>query len=763
MNKTITVCALAAALSLPAMAGILPVEQQAAARRGAKLQTKVTDARKLTFFEGFEGRPEGFGNFYDEWLPEGWQDLSKSGQTVPEVGENRHNLTWRVLDNDSRNNAPMCTNYAFEGNCFAYIMSDQAYGNHTDLAVQDEWLITPEVTPVGDDWLFFRLFFNAAWTVYNRQANDFTGVNNSLQIYASTDDGISWTKIWDVIDDEIRPNWTDDRLREELINWDKKDFIPVYVNVHDYLDKKVKFAFRFYGSTGHGVALDNISVGVPMPVAAYSLPDGLFRQGISPFCDYPAKPTLIMPARHEATWINRSDASQRYEWTYTGADGSTATSSSVNLVTPAYPFGTVTEVPSLVGIFESRRSEPYRPNHTMLQAGGLLHGEDAMGNECDFSAGYYDIMDPESKVLFSRDVVSFNPLLDDVWERNLGMLYGALDVMGFCNLYPASPVPYGFDFIDMAAIIPDPLLDDSEMLMRVYTIKNGLPDLLIGETLLKAADIPQGSQQMVNLHFTFDVPVVVPADTDIITLLIHSDREHDNIIFPYLKTTSSAWGNSLLFMFEWDSVDEYWYETFYDLNYMLFPTEGHFAGLLQGLGVTYATLEMLSADTAIDAPMEGITKEFKVKTEGVGADHISVTENGIALPDWLSFKVTPGADGVHTVAITVKPITFCENRETELLIVAPGASAKISVKQAGNPDMPSGLDDAEVAPAASVTVESGNIVVDGATGRAEVFDAAGRTVASARLSGRTVIAASHLPAGVYVVRVNGSRSFKIVK
>lgn len=60
-------------------------------------------------------------------------------------------------------------------------------------------------------------------------------------------------------------------------------------------------------------------------------------------------------------------------------------------------------------------------------------------------------------------------------------------------------------------------------------------------------------------------------------------------------------------------------------------------------------------------------------------------------------------------------------------------------------------------------MEAGDIVVDGAFGFAQVIDMAGRAVASASLSGRTVIAASHLPKGVYVVRVNGNGSFKIVK
>ena len=62
----------------------------------------------------------------------------------------------------------------------------------------------------------------------------------------------------------------------------------------------------------------------------------------------------------------------------------------------------------------------------------------------------------------------------------------------------------------------------------------------------------------------------------------------------------------------------------------------------------------------------------------------------------------------------------------------------------------------------TIRVEGGDIVVTGAQGTAEVYNAAGALVASALVDGRTVIPASHLAKGVYIVRA-GEVSAKIVK
>lgn len=730
--------------------------------RSARIKLTANDSgvSTNTFFEGFEDRPEGLGDYYDEWLPDGWQDISKSGQTVPEYGDYRHNLTWRVMSNDGRTNSPTCSNYAYEGENFAFIMADVAYGDYVDLKNQDEWLITPEVTPKSEDWLYFQIYFSAPWTVYNRTNNDFTGQNNSMEIYVTTDDGNNWEKIWSLIDDEIRPNWTDEQLRSGLTGDTQQDFTPIYVNLEKYVGKTVKVAFRYFGRLGHPIAIDNVAIGVPQPIASYTLPAGFLRQGLSPYVEYPANPTLLAPFGTEATWVNTSESILSSEWTYAEANGDMTTSNVKNLITPAYPYGSTVATPSLVGIFESRRSEPFTQNHKLMQAGGSLYGQDTEGYECEFSVGHYDIADPYHTIGMTQDLISFHPDLNLIWETRLGVMPSTIDIAGFCNLYYASPSEYGFDFVDVAAIVTDAPQADSEMIMTVYLLDDlGQPSDFVGMSVLKGSDIPV-SNNPVNIRFKFDVPVYIPAGRDYITLLTHSDRESDTIILLYVKTpTSSITGNSLVYLWSYDSTYEYWYDTFFNLNNFTF-SGSHFAGLCQSVGATYSSMKLIGSDNEIKAPMQGTTKEFTIQTEQP-ADRIAVTEDGRTKPEWANCTITPGTDGTHTVKIEVAPADTSEDIETQLYITAPGSRVAINVSREGDP---AGIVNVNTAKTfVSVTSDANAITVKGASDLIEVINISGAIIASVSATeGSTIIPAATLTKGVYLIRANG-KSYKIIR
>ncbi len=766
MNKTITATMAIALAGASAMAvsplqdAPVPAASMPAFSTSARITPVAPAASEYeTFFEGFEDRPEGFGLYYDEWLPDGWVDMSRSGLTVPEVGEPRHNLTWRVLSNDSRGNAPACNNYAYEGECFAFIMADAAYDGHYDLAYQDEWLISPTITPKHEDWLYFRLYYNAAWTIYDSKADIFNKRNNVLEVYVTVDNGKTWNKAWDLVDDEITPKWTEEMLRAELINWQKQDFTPIYVNLSAYEGKPVKVAFRYSGNMGHSMAIDNVAVGVPQPVAMYDLPAGAFKQGISPAAEYPSVPTLLMPFGHESVWTNRSESVLGCEWTYTDASGARTTTDNTDLTLPAYDYGTVADTPSLVGIFESRRSEPYFCAHSRIQAGGLLTGKDEAGNECDFGAGYYDIADPAHMIRVSSNYISFNPELNLAWETLLGVMPYSIDVTGFCNFYPSSPAPYGFDFADVLALIPDPVSAGAEMVMSVFLLDaSGQPSEIAGQAVL--SEFPTDPSNFVNLRFHFDVPVYVPAGRDIITLLTFTNNDNDTVVFGYVKTTSPNVGNSLLYLWAYDSESGGWYETFHNLNNFPLNDGYHFAGMLQSLGVAYSSLELIGGQSSVTIPKEGATMTFNVKGQYPGGiSHMAVTDNGVFKPDWATYSIKEETDGSATVTVTAGPATSSTDEETALHIVVPGARVTIPVMREGDP---AGIRDVVTSSAVSVRVSGSDIVIDGAEGVAEVFDAAGLCVASAHVSGHTVIPASSLARGIYLVRINGA-TYKIVK
>lgn len=728
----------------------------------AALQHSVTRANaenRNTFFEGFEDRPDGFGSVYDEWLPDGWQDLSKTGQTVPEYGEARHNLTWRVLNNDNRSSAPTCQNYAYEGQAFAFIMSDVAYGTHTELTKQDEWLVTPAVTPANSDWLYFKLFYSPGWTVYDSKKNAFNARNNQLEVYISTDDGANWTKLWNIIDDEISKNYTEEQLRADLTDVARTDYDPIYINLKDYVGKSIKIAFRYFGSHGQPMAIDNVAVGVPMPKSSYTIPNGFFKQGISEHVDYPANPMLLIPYDYEAVWKNTSEDVLRNEWTYTDATGASVKSDTKDLTTPAYKALGIYNSPILKGFFEDRESAPFQIGYTKMQAGGILKGKDVAGNESEFGVGYYDITDPAHKIVMSSEYISIYPEVDLAWEKVLGKLDGSLDVLGIGNVYLRTDKEYGFDFANIAAFIKNSVQADTKLTLSVYTLdEEGLADKLLGQATLSGDKIPSSANAYVNLAFKFPVAVNIPANTDVLVLLTGFNREKDTIVFPYVKTTSNLYGNSVMYM----NANDYengtgWYETFYGLNSFPLSDGYHFAGLLMTLGASYSWTE-IEGDASIEVPAEGGSKTFTVNALNA-PEHWAVSEDGTTVADWADFSAVKKGDS-YILTLNIKANPAQTARETDLKLVSPGSSATIHVKQSAATGGVEGVDGNS---STKVFGDNGDIVIDGAYGNAEIFNAAGQLIEKTALDGNTRIAASHLTNGIYIVRVNGTKAYKVVK
>ncbi|MDE7119890.1 MAG: choice-of-anchor J domain-containing protein, partial [Muribaculaceae bacterium] len=517
-----------------------------------------------------------------------------AGHTLP-TDNTRHNLLWRVTDNDSKNVALVIGYSAYEGNCFAHIISDVAYvtdeGYH-EPDFQDEWLVTPTITPQTEDWLYFKLNYSPAWAVYSNTVGDFSARNNDLEVYVTTDDGQTWVKLWNLIDDEVKPNYTEEELRADLINL-YRNYVPIYINLKDYVGSNVKLAFRFFGRMGQGMALDNVAVGVPMPVANYTLPGGVFMQQISCNNDFPATPTLLAPYGEEITWRNTSTDILRSEWTYEDETGAKVTSPVKNLVTPAYGFNTTHMTPELMGFFESRESDPYHTNFPQMQAGGFISGYDQSGWNGEFAVGSTDVFDGDIRSF--SEYISLNPEIDLAWEKIQGYLDGALDVYGYCSVYAKPTVAYGFDYIDIMARVLEAVPDNDGIEVMVFALdeQTANPTNKIGHTVLWGKDIPADRpDEYINLRFKFDVPVYVEKD---IMILFMGCRSGGNVSFPCMLTTHpEKYGNNLVYWIHYDSeVEGGYYDEFKNLG--TFPVSGgrHFAGFLMGMGATYSTMERL--------------------------------------------------------------------------------------------------------------------------------------------------------------------------
>jgi len=716
-----------------------------------------------TWTEDFEGRPDNPAWSMQEWLPDGWQDVSKKGNVAPAAAGETWNLTWQVTTNEYVTlHNPSTRAQAYQGEAFAYIINDVAYDGHYDLVEQDEWLITPAVTPTGDDWLYFKLVYNAGWTVVNNSSSDndyeFTGQNNSLQVYASTDNGATWTKVWDLIEDEIKPNYTDEQLRESLIDLNMT-YHPIYVNIKNYLNKSTKFAFRYFGKSGQPMAIDNVAVGVPQPVAKYEAPDEVFYEAITADFDFPTDPKLLIPYDTEFSWINKSTDILVNEWTYSDASGATTTSTSKNLTTPAYPWLTTADTPSLIGSFEQRVSEPFSLKHKKMQAGGYIMG--ATGKEA--TVGTYDVMNTSGgKLKFfnrARPVFTLCSTIDLEWEAILGRENDALDILGLGVVLPKTSIPYGFDFADVGVIVREKIADDARLELRAVTIgQDGYPEHLIGVAELFGKDIQAEADDQIVLRFKFPVPVY--ADTDVMLVLSGLREENSGAIdLPYVSSDDpDVKTKSIVVINEFNSqlgTSNEWYG---DLSTLPFDN-GYFGGHLISIGATYSKMSA-EGDLSIDAPLEGATGELKV-TSFMPPERWALTIDGVTPADWAEIESAEYDDATSTYNVKIKilPNTKPAKIDDDLLLASPGSYVTIHVTQ---PGAPSGIDAVTAEDAVSVKTTGDFIEVIGGT-TAEIYTVSGQLAAKAALNGsKTVIDASGLAKGVYIVRIDGVTATKIV-
>jgi hypothetical protein len=151
--------------------------------------TKLTAAGDTTFFEGFEGWD---GKTYD-WIPAGWQDISKAGHVAPADSAARAkemNLTWTV-------SSPFWDATPDGSSYYAYCQNDVPDTIHA-LTDNDEWLITPAITPKTGDHMYTYAKTRPGWTLLNMDTfSAFDAKNNWMEVYVTADDGANWTKVWD--------------------------------------------------------------------------------------------------------------------------------------------------------------------------------------------------------------------------------------------------------------------------------------------------------------------------------------------------------------------------------------------------------------------------------------------------------------------------------------------------------------------------------------------------------------------------------------
>lgn len=781
---------------LPALAAmaIVPVEERQIqkdlnpqfTKRPMSVVARVanTSENQNSFFEGFESRdPDAYGFAANAFLPKGWSQFSRQGNKHMGSSDGYWDLTWLTLSNSGALSLPtMHQTVAYEGECFAFIMSDVMWGGkepYPDLGLdyatnhpQDEWLVSPMITPQDEEWLYFKLQFRPGWSLYDREANDFSGETNLLEVYITEDEGTAdsqWTKLWS-LKDYITENYTQEQLRADLTNINTIPYESIFVRVSDYVGKKVKVAFRYYGVNGLGMAIDNVSLGIPMPKPSYTIPTGFFKQQtIDPTMNELAnEPQLLIPFGTEATWMNTSEDILTNQWDYEGADGEKLISTDKNLTTPAYELGHKYTTPLLTGMFESRKAV-YSSAFTSMQAGGRLSGKGKGGYEGQLGVATYDFLDPTCKFTQSSTHIAFYNEVNDQWEMLLGRMPNTIDIQGIGNVYPSTPTEYGFDYVDIFAQVKGgtdgKVSDNTVLVLTVYRLPENEFDeaaAVIGHSVLTGADINaitdlDGGYK--NLRFNLEVPVVTKSNILVMVVPFNIDGT-DTFVFPYLKSADEKiWGNSVVYMMIYDTEENGGtYDTFYNLNAFGQTPQNHFAGLTMSLGTVYSYMEALDyTGDAINVPIEGGEFDLDIRSMYT-PDQWAVTDNGYSKSSWITVSAEPDAADEDLYHAKIK---FAENteapREAEVYISQPGSRIALKVTQDGD----ASLTEISAGSAMTVNVQGGTVTVGGVSGEVSIYNVTGLKVAGAMAEGAVSFNTSSLAHGVYIVRC-GNAVAKIV-
>lgn len=195
-----------------------------------------------TFTESFEGWDQTTA----AWLPEGWTMESHGDATL------KDNEKWGLSVANPMLPAPS------DGVIYAGISFATAH--------QDEWLITPVIEVKGNMILTFDAYIeplflfqidNIDWST-----GEFVGerkVAATMQIMAKAEGETEWTKIWDAAD-----QYAADLTATELMELAPSGLEQKAVSIADYHEKKAQFAFRYVGTDGNTMFVDNVRVGYPV-------------------------------------------------------------------------------------------------------------------------------------------------------------------------------------------------------------------------------------------------------------------------------------------------------------------------------------------------------------------------------------------------------------------------------------------------------------------------------------------------------------------
>ncbi len=726
---------------------------------GIKKSAKDIKTATPSYFESFESWN---GTDYD-WIPAGWADVSKKGNVAPGAGAESSNLTWAADE-------PFFFN-AYDGKYVASVSCDLPElmgGTGKD---QDEWLISPEMTPQANEKLYFKLNYAPGWYKLNWETFDFSGNNGNVEVLISEDGGNNWTKAWDAMADHIA-NMTEDELNTSLGTMGGS-WYAFGVSVDKYVGKPIKVAFRYtsIGGKAEAAAIDAVKLAVPSPEAYYIRPEGSFHVGISADFYKPNRSMILGPAYTDSKWRNWSnDEAETFEWTYESpvTEGSFLTTNELSLVTN-YQYNWYA-MPTLKASAQGAVDSVYcfqKENEigNYLQAGHYYSEKYQDGTVVDYLAGTYDINRSGKGGFTYSDL--FGKGSDADWTSLFGLTgEDKVEVTSLANFFEKPEHPYALNGIYVPCYLVAEA--DAEVTLTLYKVdENGIGDAIATST----AQTGVGSNENYTMiHFTFieKDPVTGLEQDAVLTIDSAIYAELTGFENDKIKSFSPTWAKGY-----YDNDEVYSYIKFnltkdgettpklYSTDLVKFNSGIYCTSFCFGLDLAYTWLE--ADDTLFSVPNEGGSKDFVIDSYYTVPGWTIEEENAGTLPEWLTYSTSEDeTTGLATLKLTAEALPAgVDGRSTTFTISVPGSVKQFNVTQGTG-----GVGAITVSPVKVSTISGDfNITYPSSIKSVKIYNVAGQLVGATTLSesGHDTVSAQNLAKGLYILRFNDNTIVKAIK
>lgn len=592
---------------------------------------------------------------------------------------------------------------------------------HIPKVRQDEWLITPEITPTATSRLAFDIYYCPNFVIPSEN----NPYDADMEVLASADDGETWEKIWcaSVAATQMAAEGLLSGSAVITGSWHNYS-----IDISQYADKKMKFAFRYAGN-GDSMGIDAVTVRDPMPEAAYEAPLGTFHWSfneslmfLSDISDF-----MLAPAYTPVQWRNFSnDETYTYEWRFYDENNNEQIETEEEPVVTFPP--SITSVPTLTGY---SNVGDFSSVYSLNDAGDVFI---QYGGTTSVSAGTETVKFSAGNNIPSRGV-AIGPVGNNAYIFGVGSesSWGSWKLNGVGNLFEKPYSPYLINSIWALCVNVSPKTD-TELELTIYRSENGSPKEAIATAVCKSSDIKLRQSDTANGLYLYSVPFVFETPVEIedeilVTIRNFNNGNFDSIGFCYQYNNHDNNKNYAyvhLLSTQAPNGSEYVYpltELFQDLNTSFYIN----------MDVTYPYLSVVSPDSRFEVPASGAKRTFTLDSY-FPAD--SLTFNN--LPSWIKRgELIQNADGKYLLDVEVDPLPEDKEKRTyQLNISGPGCSTSITVVQSKEVSGISGTETESDAKLVSNDYDSWQFAVNSQNyTRYELFDISGRHVASGNISG----------------------------